>query len=340
MGNEIAQAWLLAAVVIAGLCLGSFALLLLGRLMGRHWIAPLDDELEPASRTFPLAALLWLPILLLPGLFYGWADTAGLELPSRALETWFDPGFHRARLLAYLLIWAGLLIVVLRRSEERPWSIAGLSLLLPTAGLAGIDWVLPLEPFWWTTLFGFAFAMSQLAPALALAFLANAVQREHVSRLHDRSLVSALMVLALAAIWIWFVHYLVAWMGNLPEAAGWYEARLSEGRWLPLALAAAMTAAAVLLLLQRHRGDWAVLGAASLLALQHPLHMGWLLRPQGTPALGLLDLLLLVLLGGAWIAAWWLLMRRHDRLIQARSLNPDASDRRSAPGPAARREAK
>src|SRR3546814_14150201 len=89
--------------------------------------------------------------------------------------------------------------------------------------------------------------------ALALAFLANALQRERVGRLHDRSLTSALLTLALVTLWLWFTQYLTAFTGNLPAEAAWYEARMEGTRWIPLGVAAATLGGAILLLVQRHR---------------------------------------------------------------------------------------
>src|SRR3546814_18592817 len=92
-------------------------------------------------------------------------------------------------------------------------------------------------------------------------------------------------------------------------------------RWIPLGVAAATLGGAILLLVQRHRGRWAVLGASALILVQHLLHIGWLLRPAGTPELGLLDLLALILLGGAWGLAW-LRLRSEERRVGKECVSP------------------
>lgn len=306
----LAEAWLFAAVIVAGLAVGSLGLLMIGRLLGRDWVTPMDDELEPAAYTIPLVAILALPLAFQS--VYPWDSGTALADSHPRLSGWFDRHLILVRSLGYFLLWSTLAWMAAAKPKAHGWNAAGLSLLLPTVGLAGLDWVLARQPFWWTSLFGFAFAVSQLPAALALAFLANTLQREHVGHAHDRSLVSALLVLAMLTLWLWFTQYLAAFMGNLPAEAAWYEARLVDGRWVPLALAAALLGSAILLLVQGHRGRWVVLVASGLILAQHFLHMGWLLRPAGTPALGLLDLLALVLIGGVWGLAWLLLMRRHD----------------------------
>src|SRR3546814_13562764 len=79
-------------------------------------------------------------------------------------------------------------------------------------------------------------------------------------------------------------------------------------RWIPLGVAAATLGGAFLFLVQRHRGRWAVLGPSAPILVQHLLHIGWLLRPAGTPELGLLALLAPRRPRGAWAMAF----RRRD----------------------------
>lgn len=310
-GRDLADAWLLAVVVLAGIAAGSLGLICIGHLLGRRWMTPVDDELRPAAFTLPLVLLLALPLgLQADVLISSWAVTD-------RLEGWFDPAFVAGRTVLFLLAWIAFAFGPGRAGPGTVGSALGIVLLLPTLAVAGIDWVLPRGPFWWSSLFGVAFAVSQLSPALALAFLANRIQREPVEMEEDRSLVSALMTLTLAAAGLWFVQFLTAYMGDLPEEAAWYNARLVGGRWIPLALAAAALGAAVLLLMQRHRGRWVVIAAATLILIQHFLHTAWLLRPVPTPALGLLDAVVLLLLGGIWAAVLWTAMERQDRLREA-----------------------
>ncbi|HEY9552805.1 hypothetical protein [Allosphingosinicella sp.] len=311
---SLPEAWFFAVLILAGLSVGSLGLSLLGRLLGRNWVTPMDDELRPAALLIPLVAVLALPLAF--GGFHSWVDARPLSGVSPRLGEWFEEDLILLRSLGYFMLWSAI-AWIMGQTERHRWSALGLMLLGPTVGLAGFDWVLAREPFWWSTLFGFAFAVSQLPAALALAFLANALQRERVGRLHDRSLTSALLTLALVTLWLWFTQYLTAFTGNLPAEAAWYEARMEGTRWIPLGVAAATLGGAILLLVQRHRGRWAVLGASALILVQHLLHIGWLLRPAGTPELGLLDLLALILLGGAWGLAWLLLMRRHDARAQS-----------------------
>src|SRR3546814_16238526 len=53
---SLPEAWFFAVLILAGLSVGSLGLSLLGRLLGRNWVTPMDDELRPAALLIPLVA--------------------------------------------------------------------------------------------------------------------------------------------------------------------------------------------------------------------------------------------------------------------------------------------
>lgn len=328
MWPRLAEAWFLATVLLAGLAVGSLGLLLLGRLLGRRWLTPIDDELEPAASTLPLVLLLAAPLAPYAGRLFG--TGAGLvagthAAPHAALAAWFDTRAIVARAAAYLVVWSAVALWVRRRRDDVRSSAVGLAVLLPTASLAGLDWVLGRPPFWWSGLLGFAFAASQLAPALALAFLANSVSGEHVERLHDESLRTTLLTVSLATLGLWFLQFLTAWMGNLPDAAAWYRARSGAGRDALLASASAMLIVAIVLLLHRGRANAPVVAAAALILGQHVLHTTWLLRPAGTPPLAGVDVGVFALLAAVWAVPYVASIARRERAAAERGAGADAT---------------
>src|SRR5262249_35884730 len=113
------------------------------------------------------------------------------------------------------------------------WGLAAYGL---TITFASIDWVMSLEPHWYSTIYGALFAVGQVLEALAFA-LAVVVLLTSAPPL--RGVVSPLVLrdlgnLLLAFVMLWaymaFSQYLLIWSGNLPEEAAWY-ARRAEGGW-------------------------------------------------------------------------------------------------------------
>ena len=313
--EALLEAWLLAFIGLTGFAAGSLGLLMIAHLLGEYWLEPVRNELEAATLTLPLLALLALPLTLGLDQLYPWAPSPEtLQLPPLR-AAYLEPAFFLVRGGVYLAVWIGLAFLMTRPGELRGASAIGLALLAPTATLAAIDWVMSRDPRWWSSLFGFVFALSQLLPALAAAVLADLVSPQRPDAKRLRSLERALITLALLTLWLWFVQFLVIWMANLPEEAVWYLHRNERFSWLMFGIVIpAMLGGIALLLPPRVGGALMITGCVLLLA-QHVGHMIWLIRPSAqTSGAPLVEAAVVVGLGALW-AAWFAdgLWRRSKR---------------------------
>lgn len=316
-----AEAWWFAAVLLAGLATGALGLLMIGHLMSEDWLAPVRRDAEAVALAAPLVAIFFAPLAFRLGALYPWASSeiSGLPGPRAA---YLDPGLFLLRAVAYLAIWIALAVWMPRAANKRIASGVGLALLAPTVTLAANDWVLSREPFWWSSLFGFGFAVSQLLGAFALV-VALVLARRPPERERMVGLERALLTLALLVLWTWFAQFLIVWLANLPEEAAWYLLRSDEWLW-PLAyVALPALAIAVVILAPPGVGRWTMLTGALLLLVQHLAHMAWLLLPSGrglAPGPG--DPAVLAGLGLVW-AIWVALVRRvlPDYAAQVRDRN-------------------
>jgi hypothetical protein len=274
-GSVPVEPWLVAFVLIAGLVTGSLGLLMIGHLMREEWLAPIRSEAEAAALTAPCLFVLAIPLLPALGALYPWAAEAPLPLPPSRAAFLTTPYFV-ARSALYLAVWSALALWIARARGLRRASAVGLVLLAPTATLAGSDWVLSRDPLWWSGLFGFGFAVSQLLAALAGGILVSLLRPEHPSAMRMRSLERALLTLALLTLWIWFVHFVVVWLANLPDEAAWYLARADE-LWLLVGIALPALLAAVVILAPPGFGRGTMIAGSALLLVQHGAHLLWLL---------------------------------------------------------------
>lgn len=293
------EAWLLAFVVLSGLVAGSLGLLMIGHLMSEEWLVPIRDEAEAAALTGPLLLPLAIPLAGNLTLLYPWAAGAALDLPP-ARAAYLDPAFFLARGGIFLILWCGLALLIVRTRQVRRASAAGLMFLAPTITLAGNDWVLSREPFWWSSLFGFALAASHLLAALAGAILLSLSSPEHPTAARMKSLERALLTLALLALWMWFVHHLIVWLADVPHEVAWYLTR--SGGWLGiLGLAVATLVVAVLILAPPGFTRRTMIVGSALLLVQHAAFMIWIVRPAARePVLSWIDLAVAGGLAAAW----------------------------------------
>jgi hypothetical protein len=306
--GQALEAWYLAFIVLAGFCSGSLGLLTIGHLMSEEWLGPIRSEAEAAALATPLLAAMALPLGLHLAELYPWAQIANPALPP-GRAAYLGSAFFTGRALLYLAIWSVLALWIARTPQVQRASAIGVALVAPTMTLAANDWVLAREPLSWSSLFGFGFAVSQLLVALAGAILISLLRPEHPSSERMQSLERALLTLALLALWTWFAHFLIVWLANLPDEAGWYLARSGPWLWL-LAVAAATLLAAVAILVPPGFGRRTMIVGSALLLVQHAAHMLWLLGPKaGAAALSLPGAAILLGLGAVW-AAWFVIALR------------------------------
>jgi hypothetical protein len=275
-GRVPAEPWFVVFILLAGLAMGSLGLLMIGHLMSEEWLAPVRSEAEAAALTAPCLFILAVPLLPALGEIFPWAAGAPLVLPPPRAEFLTTP-FFLARGALYLAVWSALALWIARTAELRRASALGLALLAPTATFAGNDWVLSRDPLWWSSLFGFAFAVSQLLAALAGGILVSLLRPEHPSSIRMRSLERALLTLALLTLWIWLVQFIIVWLANLPNEAAWYLARSGERLWLLVGIALPALLAAVFILAPPGFGRRTMIAGSALLLLQHIAHLLWLL---------------------------------------------------------------
>jgi hypothetical protein len=290
-----AEAWFFVFIITSGFATGSLGLLMIGHLMSEEWMTPIRAEAEAAALTTPLLLVFALPLGLSLAALYPWADNAVQLTPTRA--AYLSPAFFLLRALLYLLIWIGLAVWITRTHRLRPASAIGLALLVPTVTFSAGDWVLSREPLWWSSLFGFSFAVSQLLAALAGAILISLLRPEHPTRPRMQSLERALLTLALLTFWCWFAQFLIVWLGNLPNEAAWYLARSGHWLWVLVGGALPSLLIAILVLAPPGFGRRTMIVGSALLLLHHGAHMAWLLGPaarnllltwtEGLVALGL-----------------------------------------------------
>jgi hypothetical protein len=245
--------YLMAYLLVLGLALGSLGLLMLQHLTGGHWGIVIRRPLESATRTLPLLAVLFLPIVFGMKYLYGaWLDPEKVrELPLSAMQQGYltAHGFY-IRAIIYFVVWIGLMLIFNRWSREqdvhqtdralrrRFKMLAGPGIILYVFVMtfAAIDWVMSISPHWASTIYGFLFVAGQLISAMSLMIavvvllsrtppMAGLIQKRHI---HD--LGKLLLAFVMLFAYFDFSQLLIIWSGNQPEEITFYRSRL-YGEW-------------------------------------------------------------------------------------------------------------
>ena len=244
---------LLISYYLLGLALAGAVWVTLQYVSGAHWSTALRRVPEAMAGLLPFAALGILAVLIFRPTLYSW--TSGLHSDGGAIgfkRMWLSLPFFRIRAVFYLLGWLGFIWAVLRTSRRQDGdgdlkhtrtstrlAAAFLVFFGVTFCLASFDWIMSLEPEWYSTIFGFynfagAFLSGLAMLALLLVWLQghsslkSVIREEH---LHD----VGKLLFAFSTFWayLWFSQYMLIWYANLPEETVYYVRRL-HGFWQPL----------------------------------------------------------------------------------------------------------
>lgn len=357
-------AYLVAFLFWSGLSLGCLGWLLLHNMTGGKWGFALQRVFEAGARTAPLMALLFVPLLLnLPAL-YSWAtgQPAGEEVLFLPQSSYLNVPFFIIRAAIYFAVWIALALILTRwsyRSDHEPyldedvwqnrvrWSAAGLVLFAFTATFAAFDWLMSLEPDWFSSVFGWLaigrHALGSLALAiLVLGLLQGARRTTDMHGVLKGQTINDMGDVFLATILGWFylalMQFVVIWSANIPGEVVWYLRRI-EGSWLWVVVTLAITSLAlpvVLLAVRPIKRRLRFLATvAGLVFVFHLLHIYWLVMPvfDAAPSWDWLHLLLPVGMGLAWLAlfAWQLL--RHPLLPINHPVLEEKMTERERPSP-------
>ncbi|HZT77171.1 MAG TPA: hypothetical protein VFA27_10965 [Vicinamibacterales bacterium] len=335
--DQFLPSYLIAYMFCLGVTLGCMALGMVHQLSGGAWGVVLRRPIGAASRVLPILTLLFIPIVLGMHRLYIWthADVVAHDEALLHKQVWLNAPFWIVRAAVYFAIWNALSFFLNRWSLEQdrtgdPFiarrmqktSAGGLVLYGITITLASFDWLMSLEPHWYSTIFGAVIMAGQGLSALAFLLvvivwlsrrppLDTIIVRDHF---HD---VSNLM-LAFVMLWAYFSfsQFLIIWAGNLPAEIAWYQHRLDTGwRLLGTFLMVFHFAVPFVLLLLRvvKRTPDYVLKLAVGVLIVRVVDLLWLVDPEFHPnfSISWLDVVLPIALFGLWTAAFvWQLRGR------------------------------
>lgn len=304
---DFLQAYLMSYLFVLGITLGSLAFAMVHQLSGGAWGVVIRRPLGAATRTLPVLTLLFLPIIFGVKQLYPWADStlAAQDAVIRWKQPYLNIPFFVVRAIVYFAAWNGVSFALNRWSirqdvagsptiarRMQSISAAGLLIYAITISFAAFDWVMSLDPHWYSTIFGVLLMGGQGLSGLAFTIVALGwlSRRPPVSTFISPAHFHDLGNLLLAFVMLWayfaFSQYLIIWSGDLPEEIEWYLRR-AHGIWLALAVVLVLFHFAVpfvLLLSRAIKRAPEMLGRLALALLGLRLvDLFWLIAPSNRP---------------------------------------------------------
>jgi hypothetical protein len=329
--EQFYRSWLIGFLFCLGLALGSLSLLMLQHLSGGKWGFAGRRVWEAASRTLPVVALFFIPVVLGMEPLFLWARPEAVQgdIILQKKESYLNVPFFLVRAVIYFAFWIvcawllnkwsaaqdrGEIAMTAADSVRfRKVSAPGLLFLVLTVTFASVDWIMSLDPHWFSTIFGLLTVASQALSALAfaIAVLAMIAPSGVLGRYVGPGQFHDLGKLLLAFVMLWaylnFSQFLIIWSGNLPEEIPWYIERI-RGPWGAVALLLVVGHFALpfaLLLsrdLKRHSG--LLQKVAAFVIVMRLVDLIWLVAPtfehHGFP-IHWMDIAIPVGLAGIWV---------------------------------------
>lgn len=248
------QSYLVAFVFWCSVALGCFGLSMLHHMTRGAWGLVIRRPLEAASRTIPLLALLFVPLLFGLGELYHWthAEAVAHDPVLQAKTAYLNVPFFVARAAGYFVIWTFFmwrLDTLSKRQDEsaetglfrrmQAWAAPGFLLLALTLTFASFDWLMSIDPHWFSSIYGLWFftgcGLSGLVFVIVIASYLS--RREPMDDVLERRHFHDYGKLFLAFVMLWaylsFSQFLLIWSADLPEEIPFYLARFQPG-WLAL----------------------------------------------------------------------------------------------------------
>jgi hypothetical protein len=169
-------------VFCLGATLGCLALGMVHQLSGGAWGVVLRRPIGAATRVLPIMTLLFLPIVLGMGRLYPWthADLVARDEILQHKHVYLNTPFFLVRAALYFLVWNAISYFLNTWSLEQDrtgephlsqrmqrLSAAGLLGYGLTITFASFDWLMSLDPHWFSTIYGVLIIGGQGLTAIA-----------------------------------------------------------------------------------------------------------------------------------------------------------------------------
>jgi len=164
--------WLVSFAFFVSIALGALFFVMVQHLTGAAWSVTLRRLMENCAGILPASILLFVPVVLGLNDLYKWSNAAAVSADPILLgkSAYLNPSFFLLRSALYFVIW-GLWAWKLRSISAKQdrtgsistvrdgarWSAPGVILLILTGTLASFDWIMSLDPHWYSTIFGIYF---------------------------------------------------------------------------------------------------------------------------------------------------------------------------------------
>ncbi|HVZ72516.1 MAG TPA: hypothetical protein VHJ20_09085 [Polyangia bacterium] len=255
--------YLVAFTYWCGIAFASLLLLQIFHATRAKWMVVLRRPVEAMANAMPIFLLLFIPVIIGMKHLYSWVDPAtsypaGTPHLKETLallahkRPWLNPGFFIGRGIFFIAFasFIGWRLFGWSKAQDASGEVQlsqrqrnlGTG-AIPFVGLAmtfaAFDWIMSLNPTWFSTVFGVYYFGGSMVSALSLLAIVTAESRgkdsfgAHMTPEHTHNI--GKLMLAFTCFWTYiaFSQLLLIWIAGLPEETPFYILRFQPGwAWL------------------------------------------------------------------------------------------------------------
>jgi hypothetical protein len=255
-------------------------------------------------------------------------------------SAFLNKNFFYLRALLYFLIWTVLAVKLFGFSAQQDsskdpkltvraqgFAPAGTFLFALSLTFAAFDWVMSLEPTWFSTIFGVYYFATGVVSSLAVIILVTMALRKSgplegaVTPEHYHDLGKLMFGFNVFWAYIGFSQFMLIWYAALPEETTWYHNRWDFGPWAKVSMTVLVVHFVIPFFWLISRNFKRNLGrlqvGAAILLVAHFIDIYWFVMPNS--ALGSndfsfhwLDIACVLAVGGTYAAFVFFRMTKHS----------------------------
>ena len=255
--DQFFRSYLMGWILLVMISAGSLGLLMMQYLTGGRWGVLIRRPAEAAAGTIPIVGLAFIPLLFGMHSVWEWshAEVVQHDALIRHKEPYLNASFFTGRAIFFFLFWSVMAFLLVRWSKRldvhhdrwlelrmRKLSGFGLVALTLTLTFASVDWLMSLEPHWFSTMYGISFVVGCLLSAWAVLTISvvllsrTAPYGGIVEAQNFRDLGNLMFAFVMLWAYTAFSQFLLIWYGNIREETPYYVVR-AHGGWGVIAAA-------------------------------------------------------------------------------------------------------
>ena len=247
--------WLYMFLTSIGL--GGLLLVAIEYISGATWSVPFRRVCEFLSGIIPLLIIMVIPLIFSMHNLYEWThpDIVNNDQVLKGKAAYLNINFFLIRTAFCLMIWMIFSFAFNKNSQKQDsdkdsihtkrnikYSFMFAPLFFITITIFAIDWMMSLEPHWYSTIYGVYYFAGTIVSALAIVTFISIKLYENgyfparLNNNHFYSLGTLMFGFNIFWAYIGFSQFILQWYADIPEETFWYMQRWT-GSWKFVSLA-------------------------------------------------------------------------------------------------------